>query len=143
MTACTGASVRRSRKPPSASSDGRVARPRSPSRHLDEIEGIRSVTAGLTFGEFDRSWVTLRATQHALLIIGEAVKNLPPEMKAGRPDISWERIRTLGNFLRHEYASIDHARIWSIVTEHLGPLEEAVRAMLAALDSDKGPSQDG
>ena len=98
---------------------------------LDEIEGIRSVTAGLSYAEFNRSWATLRATQHALLIIGEAVKNLPHEVKEQRPEIPWERIRVLGNFLRHEYASIDNARVWSIVTEHLEPLESAARALLA------------
>ena len=98
---------------------------------LDEIEGIRSITAGLSYAEFDGSWATLRATQHALLIIGEAVKNLPEDLKGQRPDIPWQRIRVLGNFLRHEYASIDNARIWSIVTEHLDPLELAVRGLLA------------
>lgn len=51
-----------------------------------------------------------------------------------RTDIPWERIGALGNFLRHEYASIDHARIWGIVTEHLAPLEEAVRELLADYD---------
>ena len=77
---------------------------------LDEIAGSRAVPANLTFVAFDRSWVTLRATQHALLIISEAVKNLPPDLKAQRPEIAWERIRALGNFLRHEYATIDNAR---------------------------------
>lgn len=72
---------------------------------LDEIDGIRSVTAGLSYAEFDQSWAALRATQHALLIIGEAVKNLPEELKAHRPEVPWNRIRALGNFLRHEYAS--------------------------------------
>lgn len=48
-----------------------------------------------------------------------------------RPEIPWGRIRALGNFLRHDYASIDNAVIWSIVTEHLGPLEDAVQAILA------------
>ncbi len=101
---------------------------------LDEIAGIRAVTAGLTFDAFDGSWATLRATQHALLIIGEAVKNLPDELTARRPEIPWRRIRALGNFLRHEYASIDNARLWSIVTEQLDPLEAAVRDLLAGVE---------
>lgn len=105
---------------------------------LDEINGIRSVTASLTFADFDRSWVVLRATQHGLLIIGEAVKNLPQEVKAQRPEIPWERIRILGNFLRHEYASIDNARIWDIVTEHLEPLDVAVRTLLEFDDMEDG-----
>ena len=98
---------------------------------LDEIAGIRAVTAGLTFAEFDGSWATLRATQHALLIIGEAVKNLPDDLTARRSEVPWRRIRALGNFLRHEYAAIDNARLWSIVTDQLDPLETAVRALLA------------
>jgi uncharacterized protein with HEPN domain len=79
----------------------------------DEIEGIRGITAGLTFSAFDESWPTLRATQHALLIVGEAVKNLPQDLKARRADSPWHRIQTLGNFLRHEYAAIDNARLWT------------------------------
>jgi uncharacterized protein with HEPN domain len=63
---------------------------------VDEIEGIRSVTMGLSFADFDRSWSTLRATQHALLIISEAVKNLPDDLKARRPDVPWRRIQALG-----------------------------------------------
>jgi uncharacterized protein with HEPN domain len=54
---------------------------------LDEIEGIRSVTMGLSFVDFDTSWAAVRATQHALLIISEAVKNLPADLKARRPEI--------------------------------------------------------
>lgn len=102
---------------------------------LDEIAGIRSLTKGLTFAKFDASWPVLRATQHALLIIGEAVKNLPPELKARRPEIPWERIRVLGNFLRYEYAAIDNARIWNIVTDHLPALEEAAGDLLAYLEA--------
>ena len=92
---------------------------------LDEIEGIRSVTMGLSFVEFDRSWAAVRATQHALLMISEAVKNLPADVKARRPEIPWGRIQALGNFLRHEYAAIDNDRIWSIVVDHLPALEYA------------------
>lgn len=58
------------------------------------------------------------------------MKNLPEEVKGRQPQIPWERIRVLGNFLRHEYASIDNARIWNIVSEHLRPLEVAVRTLL-------------
>lgn len=97
---------------------------------LNEIGGIRSVTDDLSFDEFDRSWSALRAVQHGLLIIGEAVKNLPDEMKDSQPDIPWGRIGALGNFLRHEYAAIDNRRIWDVVQNHVGRLESAVRSLL-------------
>lgn len=93
------------------------------------------MTASVSFDEFDRSWAAVRATQHPLLIISEAVNNLPADVKARRLEIPWPRIQALGNFLRHEYAAVDNIRIWSIVTEHLPPLETAVRALLAEPDS--------
>ncbi len=99
---------------------------------LHEIEGIRSVTDDLSFDEFDRSWSALRAVQHGLLIIGEAVKNSPDGIKASQPEIPWSCIGALGNFLRHEYATIDNRRIWDVVENHLGRLETAVRSLLKA-----------
>lgn len=98
---------------------------------LREIDGIKQITANRSFEDFEASWPVLRATQPALLIVWEAAKNLPEDMKARRPDIPWSRISALGNFLRHEYATIDHRRLWDVVQNHLDPLENAVREMLA------------
>lgn len=97
---------------------------------LREIEGIRQLTASLTFAEFDASWPVLRATQHALLTVEEAVKNVSEDMTGRRPDIPWGRISALGNFLRHEYAAIDNVRLWDVGQNHLGALEGAVRDVL-------------
>lgn len=101
-----------------------------------EIDGVRRATARMSFDDFEQSWVVMRATQHALLIIGEAAKNLPDDLEAGRSDIPWARISSLGNFLRHEYARIDHRLIWDIVENHLQPLYDAVGELLVAFQQD-------
>jgi uncharacterized protein with HEPN domain len=41
------------------------------------------------------------------------------------------------NVLVHDYFEVDFETVWLVVTRDLPPLEEAVRAILAALD---GPS---
>jgi uncharacterized protein with HEPN domain len=95
-----------------------------------EIAGIRELTKTATQPEFAASWAMKRAVEHALLIIAEAAKHLPAEMKASRPEVAWPKIHGLGNLLRHEYRHIDPEILWSIVTEHLGALDKAAAALL-------------
>src|SRR5262245_63799235 len=96
----------------------------------DEIAGIRDLTKSATATEFAQSWAMKRAVEHALLIIAEAAKNLPAEMKAARPEVAWHKIHGLGNLLRHEYRRIDADVLWSVVTEHLNALDHAADALL-------------
>jgi len=81
-----------------------------------------------------------RAVEHALLIIAEAAKHLPPPLKELRSEVPWEKIHGLGNLLRHEYRRIDPEILWSIITDHLGALDAAAAALLESLDSDSRPS---
>lgn len=81
----------------------------------NEIAGIRALT---------------RAVQHALLIIAEAAKHIPAELKARRPDVPWQKIHGLGNLLRHEYRGIDPVIQWSVITDHLDELDAAAEALL-------------
>jgi len=71
-----------------------------------------------------------RAVEHALLIIAEASKHIPDDLKAARPEVPWQKIHGLGNMLRHEYRRIDADILWSVVTESLDDLDEAVAVLL-------------
>jgi uncharacterized protein with HEPN domain len=71
-----------------------------------------------------------RAVQHALLIIAEAAKHIPVELKENQPDVPWRKIHGLGNLLRHEYRRIDPDILWSVITDYVGPLDAVVAAML-------------
>ena len=75
-----------------------------------------------------------RAVEHALLIVAEAAKHLPEEMKSAHPEVPWPKIHGLGNMLRHEYRRIDPEILWSIITEHLQPLDTAAAALLKEFD---------
>src|SRR5262245_41039297 len=103
-------------------------------RHiLDEAEAIQEATADITFDAFRDTWAIRRAVEHGLLIITEASKSLPLELKAEHPEIPWGRVESLGNFLRHEYQDIDPKVLWRIVHDQLPVLVVAVRDMLAKL----------
>ena len=97
----------------------------------EEIAGIRNLTKNSTAESFGTDWAMKRAVQHALLIISEATRHIPDDLKNARPDVPWKDIHGLGNVLRHEYRRIDSDILWSIITEKLSDLDRAAEILLA------------
>jgi uncharacterized protein with HEPN domain len=96
----------------------------------EEIAGIRGLTKDSNAESFGANWAMKRAVQHALLIIAEAAKHIPAELKDTRPEVPWQKIHGLGNMLRHEYRRIDPDILWSVVTDYLDDLDNAAAALL-------------
>jgi uncharacterized protein with HEPN domain len=99
----------------------------------EEIAGIHGLTKDATAESFGADWAMKRAVQHALLIIAEAAKHIPDNLKETRPEVPWKNIHGLANLLRHEYRRIDSDILWSIITEKLADLDRAAEILLAAL----------
>jgi uncharacterized protein with HEPN domain len=95
-----------------------------------EIAGIRDLTKDANAEIFAANWGMKRAVEHALLIIAEAAKHIPDNLKASRPEVPWKNIHDLGNMLRHEYRRIDPTVLWSVVIGHLDDLDKAVATLL-------------
>ena len=100
----------------------------------EEIASIQALTKDADLATFSASWAMKRAVEHALLIIAEAAKHLPDELKDARPEVPWHKIHALGNLLRHEYRHIDPEVLWSIVTGPLADLDKAAAALLEKLE---------
>jgi len=96
----------------------------------EEIAGIRALTSAADAESFAASWAMKRAVEHALLIIAEAAKHIPEQIKATRSEVPWQKIHGLGNMLRHEYRRIDPDILWSVVTDQLDELDRAAEALL-------------
>jgi uncharacterized protein with HEPN domain len=96
----------------------------------EEIAGIRNLTKDATAESFGANWAMKRAVEHALLIISEAARHIPAELKETKPEVPWKKIHGLGNLLRHEYRRIDSEILWSVVTENLDDLDQAIAALL-------------
>lgn len=61
-----------------------------------------------------------------LEIIGEAVKNLPQEIKEKHLDIPWKRIAGMRDILIHEYFGIDLGLTWEVVEKELPYLKKMI-----------------
>jgi uncharacterized protein with HEPN domain len=102
---------------------------------LEAISGIQATTHGVSFTEYAAAWHLCRATERGIEIISEASRSIPEALKAFRPEIPWRQLADIGNLLRHEYQRVEPLIIWNIVQEHLPPLEEAIKAISAEIES--------
>jgi uncharacterized protein with HEPN domain len=54
---------------------------------LETIDRVESVLSGRTLAEFEATWELRFIAQRAIEIISEAIRRLPDELKAMRPEI--------------------------------------------------------
>ena len=100
---------------------------------LDEIlvtiAGVEAAVERHNSASFDKEWFLQRGVERGLEIVSEAVRHLPESLLASRPEISWPDIRAIGNLIRHEYHRVESKVIWSVVTDDLPTLRNAIEAM--------------
>jgi uncharacterized protein with HEPN domain len=70
---------------------------------LEAIGRIKRYTRGLSKQAFAGDDKTLDAVVRNLEVIGEAVKQLPADLRAREPRIDWQKIAGLRDVLIHQY----------------------------------------
>lgn len=87
-------------------------------------------TQGMTFEDFLTDERTFDAVMRNLQIIGEAAKNVPPEVRSRYPEIEWRKISGLRDVLAHAYFSLENETLWDIVQNKVPPLLVQVQHIL-------------
>jgi uncharacterized protein with HEPN domain len=103
--------------------------------YLDDMEEasnkIEEYCLNLSFEDFVNDVKTIDAVIMNLAIIGEAVRNIPDEIKDNHSEIEWVKIAALRNIIIHEYFGINLKIIWNIVKIKLPILKETITELLA------------
>lgn len=97
---------------------------------LEAIANVAEFVGTMTLDEFRSDKKTLHAVVRNLEVIGEAIKQVPTEVRELHPQIPWQRIAGLRDILIHHYFEIDIDIVWDIVQNKLPELKLQIETVL-------------
>jgi uncharacterized protein with HEPN domain len=96
----------------------------------DAISLVEQFTAEMDFEAFREDPRTIAAVERKLLVVSEAAARLGNHAEILCPGVPWRDVRGIGNWLRHQYESIELPVVWKTVRNDLPPLKAAVARAL-------------
>lgn len=97
---------------------------------LESIKWIEKETEGLSKDEFVANVPVQDAVIRRIEIIGEAIRNIPEEIKSDNPKVPWQDIMDMRNKLIHGYFGVDLNLVWNVVKTDVPPLKVQIEKML-------------
>jgi len=81
-----------------------------------------------------------RAFVRSLEIIGEAVKNVPSDVRNRYPEVEWRSITGMRDKMIHDYFGVDYEIVWDVASNKIDALSRQVRQILDAEPRDADTS---
>lgn len=93
---------------------------------LDCIAKIKEYTKDVTKEDFLDSTQIQDALIRRIEVIGEAAKNIPPEIKKRHSNIPWKEIAGMRDVLIHEYFGVDLELTWKVAAKDISILKRKI-----------------
>ena len=90
---------------------------------IDSIQLIESYMEGRTEADLMESTGLQDKIIRRIQVIGEAVKNLPDDLKRNHPEVPWRDITGMRDIVIHQYFGIDLEFVWNVVTKDIPDLK--------------------
>ena len=97
---------------------------------LESICEIEEFTKGLTYEDFLKNKMAIKAVSMNLILIGENVKLVPVEIKQKYRQIPWARMKLARNFIAHEYPKVEFKEMWDTANFELPPIRVMLQKIL-------------
>lgn len=112
---------------------------RDDERLADVVASAEAIREHLERGGLEDGLV-FDAVRVRLIEIGEAVKDIDPDLLDTEPDIPWRDVAGMRDHLAHRYFDTAHSIVQATVEADLPQLVAAAERLLAQLESDADPS---
>lgn len=103
---------------------------------LNTIDKAENFIEGMTYEEFIKDDKTVFAVIRALEIIGEAVKNIPDDVRKSYPEVPWRDIAGMRDKVIHGYFGVKLDIVWNTVKEELPSLKPIFEKILKELEDE-------
>jgi uncharacterized protein with HEPN domain len=90
---------------------------------IDSIQLIESYMEGRTEADLMESTGLQDKIIRRIQVIGEAVKNLPDDLKRSHPEVPWRDIAGMRDIVIHQYFGIDLEFVWNVLTKDIPDLK--------------------
>jgi uncharacterized protein with HEPN domain len=101
---------------------------------IEAMDDIESFVEGMTFDEFKGDKRTFAACVRNLSIMGEAVKNLPENLKDEHDDIPWREVAGMRDKVIHAYFGVSHEIIWKTIHTRFEEFRKSIEGILSELE---------
>src|SRR5574341_941006 len=98
---------------------------------LDETEYLLNSSGAVDKVAFLKDETLKRAYVRSIEVIGEAVKQIPDNLRQKYAGIEWRSIAGMRDRLIHGYFGVDYDIVWDVIANKIPVLDKEIKEILA------------
>ena len=95
---------------------------------------VQTFVEEMEFEAFVADDKTASAVIRKLEIIGEAVKNVPEDIRQKYPQVPWRQMAGMRDWLAHVYFGVDDSLVWETAKDLIPPLQPIIAQIIKDLE---------